>query len=344
MGNMNPLSRRDFTVAFLCPQRRGPVEQILSTVPINSWVNWAVRFHPRVVAFWGSEWDAEELGRLKDYDVIVVISCKIMMDVMQALRGRFGATKAILFHHDGWVHSHYSGDKNLGSFQDDFFQACSLADAGLCHHPDIREFYEYATDRPVAFVPMPFPPNFREFRRSMDRRDPKKIIVGNTLRSGRGTEPALLVIRKHFPGYRMVIQSSQLDRFTKRFGDDFNFEPYSVIDQMEWLDLMSAGYLSIAGDERGSPGRFQTDMAALGIPCITNERNFRGRHLWPGLLADFVFEMGRVRYLIDRLVSDHSFYDAQVQLADSMLEAFASDYSIEVLRESIRKVVAVSQR
>jgi len=339
MGTTNPLDKSDFSFAFLCPQKKGPVEQILSTVPINSWVNWAVRFFPKIGAFWGSDWGAEELQRLDSYDAIVVIACKKMMDVVTALRGRFAKSKPILFHHDGWINSHYSGDPNIGWFEDDFFRACRLCDAGLCHHPNIREFYEYATGRPVAFVPMLYPPSFREYRVPFKRRDPNKIIVGNTLRCGRGVEPALLVIRKHFPECRIVLQDSQIKPFTTRFGEDFNFELYKPIDQLAWLEYVSDGFLSIAGDERGSPGRFQADMAALGIPCITNERNFRGKHLWPGLLADFVFEMGRVKHLIEELRTNPTFWDAHVQLADSMLEAFCSDHAVVVLRESIRTVV-----
>lgn len=339
MGNTNPLDKRDFGITFLCPQKKGAVEQVLSQTPINSWVNWAVRFYPTVTAFWGSEWDVEELRRLDPSECIVVIACKKMMDVVTAIRGRFNTSKPLLFHHDGWINSHYSGDPNIGWFEDDFFRACALCDAGLCHHPNIRAFYEYATGRPVAFAPMSFPPNFREYRKPWKERDRNKVIIGNTLRCGRGVEPALLVMRKHFPNHRLVLQDSQIKPFTKRFGDDFNFELYQPMDQLEWLSKMSDGYLAIAGDERGSPGRFQSDMAALGIPCITNERNFRGRHLWPELLLDFVFEMEQLKHLIYELLSNETFWDAQVRLADSMLDAFCSDRSIDVLRESIRMVM-----
>lgn len=202
-------------------------------------------------------------------------------------------------------------------------------------------YYQSITSKPVQWIGIPFYLEFfAPYKIDAAQKNSLKPVIGlqNALGDGRNGTISVLIASRIKDATLLLphLQPGWVELSNALGIENIEFSPY-----LGWEDYMkrySRTYFCIHLDTLYTYGRFPLDMAALGIPVIGSNRNHTNKILWPGLTIDPIKETKRAGPMIDQLLNDKDFYDAQVRYAQSVLPGFAPEITKKRLLNIIHKL------
>ena len=153
------------------------------------------------------------------------------------------------------------------------------------------------------------------------RIDKNKIIIC----SASGSLDAITILHRELP--ELVFVLTERGGFFKReqiqyLGMDKYVELVPKVNQENFYRRIADCVAGIYFDYKGHLGRFATDCAILGIPCIGTKITDRQNFLWPYLTLDYFSQGFKLPELIDdiRMLScDKKYY---ITYAETMVKTF----------------------
>ena len=177
---------------------------------------------------------------------------------------------------------------------------------------DAVGYYKLFTDKPIAYLGMPFPyEKVRQFQIPLKEKAEKWVAVaGQLTHCPLKNSIGNLFLTKKAEKVKILFLEPQYDK-VKDFLDKNNFtvEMHGHIIQNDFYEKYSKCYLGINLDPLGSLGRFSLDLAGMGIPVIGGPAQQYQKVLFPQLTFDPFLEVPKAVSAYQRLFSDPSFYN-----------------------------------
>jgi len=319
--------------AFIVPYDKKPLMFVghghFACDAVQQWVN----------VLDGDIWQGEEIAdhgvftELNRYDVVMVNANTSMVGLICHLKSALEHPKILML--DG------------GSVDDicivpthirqGFIAAIRACDMYCTFQPWAHTVYELLTDKPIRYIGIPTPVRLiRSYRKPWSQRR-KRVAVGIQLGPGGGTDRngllTVFALRKVL-GPEWEIDIAYTDpielSFAQTFGLNLTMHPVISPQNPYWENISDCRF-GIMLDLRYTWGRFASNMAGLGIPCIGVARNGTQERLFPSLtVADPFKSMGAAVDMVRALAADDT----------GMLSAPLCDYADAVLDAEFDEPIA----
>ena len=302
---------------FICPHggNRWRFNTMKWGRPINSYSGWS-RYANIGVSFGASIQD-NDLEALDRFDYFIIFSTTgHLPTVVKKLRQMFGDTKKICAMTDGY----YADLAEIKIPEPGILRTLERdVDMILGNRPDSADWVPHLVDTPFHWlgfpIDIPFIDKIR--KKAGGYRDPQRINVYHAWKAA--TMMRALQRTSTYEQFRFVSFKNPTNVFSNRrgwkepnwghsFGVDIEFHDDS--EWSEYLKVMTKGYIGLAMDLVGQLGRFSTEMAALGIPCVGSSTVGRQAQLHPRTTVNVgsPAQMSEMVSLVTKLREDGDFY------------------------------------
>jgi glycosyltransferase involved in cell wall biosynthesis len=293
--------------------------------PINSYSGWTR--HTNTHISFGEAIKEEDKDFLRQYDYFLIFSTTgRAAKVVEKLRKWFPKKKIVTMT-DGYI-----GDLcELKVPEPAILQALGKVDFILGNRPDAEEWVTRLCDVPYMWMGFPIELDAVDLAAEGVQRDPNQI---NAYHSWKAASFMRMIERGPWPGAKFVSFKNPANEFSSRRGwnEPDWAEPFGVhleshgdTEWNEYLKVFASGHIGVALDITGQLGRFSTEMAALGIPCVGTNVIGRQEQLHRFTTVDTGPDMvGRALALVDRLKQDEGFWDVCSKDARTQVEKIYS--------------------
>lgn len=313
---------------FVCPHGGGRWKFNTEkwNAPINSYSGWT-RHTNTHISFGEKLVEKEDREFLSQYDYFILFSTTgRAANVVQILKAWF-PNKPIVMMTDG-----YPGEfVEIRHPEPRIIAALEKVDLILGNRPDAHEFVTRLCDVPYFWLGFPIETKF--VRQFIAADQPKNRV--NIYQCWKAPSVMRMIQRHVMPTARFASYRSpclkndwQGQSWPKHFG--IHLDAYPDTEWSEYLKVMGRGRMAVALDYLGQLGRFSTDMAALGIPCVGTNTIGRHEQLHPHLTVPVGPRMIPAALdLVRMLNEDEAFYSHCSSVAFQNVEAI---YGVDACR------------
>ncbi|MFQ5893661.1 MAG: hypothetical protein ACE5H5_05045, partial [Nitrospinota bacterium] len=221
-----------------------------------------------------------------------------------------------------------------------FIDSC---DVFVTYMRGAESYFRLLTDTPVAYCPVPYPvEHVRQYWRPREEKDRVILCAGETSRSiNLMSHFVARRLRDRYPDFHIhlgPVSHSGLvgpvwsdNRYPHMHAvslDEGTYEVLSYLPWQEFLRSVARTYLVVYTDLHWTKGRFPTDAAGVGTPCIGLAADSQ-RELFPETTCTEPFEADRMIEIASRLIEDASFYEEVQHTAATRLEEYSYDRSVK---------------
>ena len=272
--------------------------------------------------FWSGDHCSPNYRDLEEYDYVFVNENSAMYQLTIDLReGLPPKTKVI-----GYADGAYQ-DLTRQPFMPHgmlLIKMLNIVDGFATLVEDAIGYYKLFTDKPVAYLGMPFPyEKVRNFKIPLEQKGKEKLIgvAGQLMHCSLKNCVGNIFLTKKAEKVKILLLEPQYDK-VKDFLDENNFtiEMHNRIIQEDFFKKYSECYLGINLDPLGSLGRFSLDLAGMGIPVIGGSVHQHQKMLFPKLTFEPFLEVPKIIPIYKRLFSDPVFYKECVDYALHIIE------------------------
>lgn len=178
----------------------------------------------------------------------------------------------------------------------------------------------------IIYLPQPVPQN--QFQDVADTSDgPTNICLGCVPFNTDSSQfvSSLLAFQQlvdngyDLEGTVLGVRNWQADLF-KGYEEAFNRVSLHRFVEDGYYDHLAEYDVALQLTPRQSAGRCSADFAGVGVPCVGSEVNDLQRRCFPELSVD-PYDVGAATDLVERLLTDQSFYDSVVETASEVIDS-----------------------
>jgi len=291
--------------------------------------------------FWSGDHCSPNYRDLEEYDYVFINeNCEMYQLTIDLREGLPPKTKVI-----GYADGAYQDLTRMPFMPHGMLliKMLKTVDAFVTLVEDAVGYYKLFTDKPVAYLGMPFPyeKKVRQFQIPLEQKREKWIAVAGQL-----THCPLkncignLFLTKKAEKVKILFLEPQPDK-VKSFLDENNFAVaiHNHIVQDDFFKEYSRCYIGINLDPLGSLGRFSLDLAGMGIPVIGGPAQQHQKMLFPQLTFEPFLEVPKIVSAYQKLFSDLGFYNECRDYALHIIETEITDEKFMVRWNNIKELV-----
>ncbi|WP_245779741.1 hypothetical protein [Desulfoscipio geothermicus] len=212
----------------------------------------------------------------------------------------------------------------------------NIADAVAVLHNESIPFVKLLTTKPVDLVGLPFPlERVRKICPPVQKRE--EIELGSIMgahwqRNRNGLVNVVALAEIGLPGTVDAWHPVEKE-YVASMRAYLPIPPIRFREAFGWQDYITEANKSLLGlhlDYRNTWGRFPVDCAGVRMPCVAPPTLLTQKILFPGLCVPY-YDIDGARNLVHRLVSEPGFYEETVAYAESRLEFFTPERTMERL-------------
>ncbi len=259
--------------------------------------------------FWSGSYCSANYRSLEPYDFILVNENWEMYQLTIDLRENLPPTTKVIGYADG-------------AYQDltrmpfipqgmDFIRMLRSVDGFVTLVEGAIDYYKLFTDKPVAYLGMPFPyEKVKQYQVPFAEKEKLIAVAGQLTHCPLKNCIGNLFLTKKADCAKIIFLEPQPDK-VKSFldGNAFTVEMHPPFSQVSFYEKYSKCYVGINMDPLGSLGRFSLDLAGMGIPVIGGPAQQHQKKLFPQLTFDPFLEVPKIIFAYQRLFSDIDFYN-----------------------------------
>ena len=312
-------------IAFICPNvpnKDGKLLWIEKLFPekVNSWPAWTHVIEAHAV--YGQEITSEDIIKLKyHHEIVVIIANPIKSPFIKKMILKLkDLKKKIVLLLDGHIELFF--DRVWGW---DFYWCLNHCNLVATNRMDSTDYVRALTNKPVEWLS--FPVDIQHFSQYQQDADRGKIIVC----AGSGCLDAIMILHRAFPELRFTL--TERGGFFKREQLEYlgMFEYVDLVpkvNQQEFYKRVSEHFCGVYLDYKGHLGRFPTDCAILGIPCIGTIKTDRQGWLFPELTIQKFGDAYKINEMLINLRIKPN-YKEIVNRAQKRVQLFGQQSSLE---------------
>lgn len=245
------------------------------------------------------------VSRALNYDFIFIELTDNNLDLALKIKRRAKKQKVI-----GLLEGspHYLNQLFPPEKQVKFYEVCQNLDAIGTLNPEMNHYFSLFTDKPVFFTGVPFPLSFAQPHLIPPEKKEKIIELASALFNTRAGLSNLMTFKK-MKGARGVgsIKSEKEKDLIKKLGVDIEFRKEDMGDWQGFYKNLCRSYLGLHLDYRWTWGRFSTECAAAGIPCVSTPHSYAQKMLFPKLCVG-PWDSQLAIDLLNELLNNPKFY------------------------------------
>ncbi len=227
---------------------------------------------------------------------------------------------------------HFTSDMRR-DLQARMVELLNIADAVAVIHDESIPFFKLLTSKPVGLVGLPFPlERVRKLCPPVQKREEIELgsIMGAYwLRNRNGLVNVVALSEIDLPGTVDVWHPVE-KQYVEAMREYLPIPPIRFREAYGWQDYITEANKSLLGlhlDFRLTWGRFPVDCAAVRMPCVAPATFYTQKKLFPDLCVPY-YDIDLVKTLVNRLITEPSFYEEVVAYAETQLDFFSPELTI----------------